>query len=642
MSGNTRNNDNIQLEKELNLTGDFSPPTYEEWRTAAEAYLKGVPFEKALVTRTYENIDLQPIYTKQDIENLPHLREKPGFGNYVRGTDTKGYLDKPWSICQTIPYADPEEYNTALKHDLERGQTAVHLSPYTTAVDTPESLSLALKDVDIETIPIHIDAGFTGLEIFTTLKTVVENMKMTPGNISGSIDTDPLGFLALNGSLPLSPENTFDQMAELIYRAKEEMPKLRTIGISGIPYHNAGANAVQELAFVLATAVEYIDRMKKEGFTIDEIASRMRFTFGIGPFYFMEVAKLRAARLLWSKIVKAYGGNEESRKMNIHGVTSFYNQTKYAPYVNMLRTTTEAFSAVVGGVDSLQTNPFDEIFGPPDEFSRRTARNTQIVLLEESHLDQLLDPAGGSYYVEKLTHDVARKTWDLFRETEKQGGMLKALENGFPQEEIESTAEKRKKDLAKRKYVLVGTNSYADVKEEIPEIKPYRSKKPVEAILSIRPLRPHREAEIFEELRDAAKAFEAETGTKPKLFLATMGPLRQHKARADFTRGFFEVGGFEVIYPRGFDTPDAAVDAAVESGAPVVVICSTDDTYPELVPAITKGLKTQKPDIQVVLAGYPKDQADAHKEAGVDEFIYLGANAHDILSNVFKKIGVLS
>lgn len=243
--------------------------------------------------------------------------------------------------------------------------------------------------------------------------------------------------------------------------------------------------------------------------------------------------------------------------------------------------------------------------------------------------------------MEKLTHDVAQKTWDLFRETEKQGGMFKALQREFPQKEIEATAEKRLKDLAKGKYVMVGTNSYANVKEEKPGTNPRPMKQPADAAISIRPLRLHRAAEIFEELRDTANAFETETGAKPKLFLATMGPLRQHKARADFSRGFFELGGFDVIYPEGFDTPGAAVDAAVASGAPVVVICSTDDTYPELVPPITKGLKAKNPGIQVVLAGYPKDRAEAHKEAGVDEFIYLGADAHAILSNLFQKIGVL-
>jgi methylmalonyl-CoA mutase len=366
----------------------------------------------------------------------------------------------------------------------------------------------------------------------------------------------------------------------------------------------------------------------------------------------------------------------------------------YDPYVNMLRTTTEAFSAVVGGVDSLQTNPFDETFGPPNEFSRRIARNTQIILDEEAHLDQLIDPAGGSYYVEKLTHDIAEKAWALFQEIEKRGGMLNALMEGYPQEEIETVTAKRKKDLAKRKNVMVGTNTFANVKEEketktpdyaairktrVQQLKTYReaaanetinealsrlSVSPVEASIEalsagasigdvfaafstgdspqVNPLHTYRAAEMFEELRDAVAGYEAKTGAKPKLFLATMGPLAQHKARADFSKGFFETGGFDVIYPKGFETTEAAVEAAVESQALAVVICSTDPTFPELVPPLVKGLIEKNPDITVVLAGYPKDQVDAHKQAGVGEFIFLGADAHHILSNILTRTGVLS
>jgi methylmalonyl-CoA mutase len=721
MPNSSQNIDEIKLEKEFSLSGDFSPPTYEEWKIAAEQYLKGVPFEKALVTRTYEGIDLQPIYRREDIENLPHLEKKPGFGNFARGTSAEGYLDRSWEICQTIPYSLPEEFNKALKHDLERGQTAVNLVLDKSArmgvdADTAEAddqgdvggvgvdgvsishledLSIALKDIDLGKFPIHIDAGLSGLEMVTALAALLKKEGKAIAKLKGSVCTDPVGFLALHGKLPFSMETAYNRPAQVVRWAVEHAPQIKTVGISGVPYHNAGASAVQELAYALATAVEYIDRLSEQNLSIDQIAGSMRFTFAVGPFYFMEVAKLRAARILWAKIVEAYGGNKESQKMTIHGVTSFHNQTMYDPYVNMLRTTTEAFSAVVGGVDSLQTNPFDETFGPPDEFSRRIARNTQIILDEETQLDQLIDPAGGSYYVEKLTHEVAEKAWALFREIEKRGGMLKALTEGYPQEEIEAVTAKRNKDLAKRKSVLVGTNTFADVKEEKLEskapdydavrktrtrqLKTYRdaaakdtvsdalsrlTASPVEASIEaltagatigevfaalgagespqIKPLNVYRAAEMFEELRDAVAAYEAKTGAKPKLFLANMGPLRQYKARADFTRGFFETGGFDIVYPKGFETPEAAVDAAIQSRAPVVVICSTDPTYPELVPPVTKGLKEINPDIIVVLAGYPKDQVEAHKQSGVDEFIYLGADARQILSNVLTRIGVLS
>ncbi len=724
MSDNSLINEDTKLEKVLNLHSDFPPPTYEEWRTAAEAGLKGVPFEKALVTSTYEGINLQPIYCKKDIAHLSHLEEKPGFAYYIRGTRVEGFPGHSWEICQALKYSLPEEFNRAVKHDLQKGQTAVYLVPDKATrmgLDADEAITgdvgadgvslstlgevaKALQDIELEKHPIHVEAGFQALPMLAALAALLQSENKPLDEIKGSIDADPLGFLAATGQLPTTWKVLCSRMAAATGWAVRNMPLLKTIGVSGVPYHNAGASAVQELGFVLATAVEYIDRLRDEGQTIDQIAGSMRFTFAIGPFFFMETAKLRAARMLWAKIVEMYGGGKESQKMTVHGVTSYYNQTQYDPHVNMLRTTTETFSAVVGGVDSLQTNPFDETLGSPDEFSRRAARNTQIVLNEEAHLGQLIDPAGGSYYVEQLTAEVAQKAWVLFQEIEKHGGMLNALREGFPQNEIEAVAEQRRKDLAKRKTIIVGTNFFADVKEKKPgtrtpnyeqiyKLRIQQLKEQEEALtgevhgklcatlpcvaggcgdeivqaaidtlttggslgmlsgawktvakapITIKPLHLHRAAEIFEQLRDAVAAFEAKTGGKPKLFLATMGPLSQHKARADFSRGFFEVGGFDVIYPAGFETPRAAVDAALDSGTPVVVICSTDETYPELVPPITKGLKVKNPGIQVVLAGYPKDQVEAHKQTGVDAFIYMGADAVAVLSDLLKKIGVLS
>jgi methylmalonyl-CoA mutase len=370
----------------------------------------------------------------------------------------------------------------------------------------------------------------------------------------------------------------------------------------------------------------------------------------------------------------------------------------------MLRTTTEAFSAVVGGVDSLHTNAFDEEFNIPDEFSRRIARNTQIILKEESQLAKLVDPAGGSFYVETLTEEVANKSWELLQEIEKQGGMFAALKNDFVQNEIKKTSDLRIADFAKRKSVLVGTNMYANVKETLPEtrtfdkaafikkraefLQKYRvsgNREKHESIIAklyklaesnspelfengiaafvegatmgefanslhsgfeesvvINPLKMYRLAELFEELRDTAEEYKKKNGYAPKLFLATMGPVKQHKGRADFSRGFFEVAGFDVIYPNSLNSSEEAVDALIKSGAKAVVICSTDDTYPEIVPAFMTELKNKANDTLTVMAGYPKEQIDAHKEAGVNEFIYLGCDAYSLLKRVLTKTIELS
>ncbi|MGE5341012.1 MAG: methylmalonyl-CoA mutase family protein [Candidatus Omnitrophota bacterium] len=716
----------IKLDNELNLDCDFPPSTFEEWKSTAVESLKGAPFEKKLVTPTYEEIDLQPIYTARDLENLSHLDQDPGLSDYSRGATAGGYLGHPWEVCREIPSISAAHFNDALKYDLKRGQTAVNLIPDKASVmgldsdmapagdvgnsgpslSTLEDLETALADIDTDQYPIHIHAGYSALPIISLFNAFLEKQNKKINTINGSIDADPLGSLVTHGNLPVSIETAFDHMAHTASWAQTHAPGLKTIGVSGLPYHNAGADAIRELAYTLATAVEYIDRMSEHGVSIDTAAQQIRFTFGVGPFYFMEIAKIRAARILWSKIVDAYGGNPSSRHMTIHARTSFYNQTAYDPYVNMLRTTTEAFSAMVAGVDSLHTNAFNEVYGMGDEFSRRTARNIQIILGEESRLNQLIDPAGGSYFVETLTSQVAEKAWTIFQDIQSKGGMLQALKQGFPQSEVVAVDKKRKMDIAKRKLNIVGTNFSANVKEKklepsFPDIETvhkdrtavvnaYKTKRDskqksiledkrlqlkhaldsgagdlvsagTQAVLcgatlgeiaaaatragepmTLTPLLPCRASDMFEALRDAVESYKVKTGAAPKLFLANMGPLAQYKARADFSQSFFEIGGFDVIYPQGFDTPIAAANAALESKAPVVVICSTDDTYPQLVPGIVSALKEKQPGITVVLAGYPKDQVDMHKQSGVDEFIFLGVDAYQVLSGILKKIGVLS
>lgn len=276
---------------------------------------------------------------------------------------------------------------------------------------------------------------------------------------------DPLGQLARDGRLPRDLDGIHDVMAQLTAWAQANAPQLQTITVQGNPYHNGGASATQELAFALATAVEYLRAMQARGLSVDDAAPRFRFALSIGSNFFMEIARLRAARLLWAKIVQAFGGNAESQKMRIHARTSAWNQTVYDPHVNLLRGTTEAFSAVVGGCDSLHISPFDELVRVPDDFSRRVARNTHTVLSEETHITHTVDPAGGSWYVETLTDAVARQTWAIFQEVEKQGGMTKTLLAGWPQSQIADTAAKRAANIAKRKDIFVGTNMYPNMKE---------------------------------------------------------------------------------------------------------------------------------------------------------------------------------
>ena len=710
----------VKLGDKPDLIKDFPILSFDDWKKQVEKDLKGESFDKKLTTKTYEEINLQPLYTSNDIKDLPQINNFPGFQNYLRGGNVSGYTSRSWEIAQEYNQALPEDLNEALQADLNRGLNSINIvldNPTKLGIDADQSkagevgkdglsisgvrkMQVLFKDIDLTNQPINIACGFSALPITLLFTAYANETRTSLMNIKGSIISDPYDYLLTKGDLPISLNQIFDEMKLATELMMKSNSPIKTIGASGFTFNNAGANAVQELAFTLATAAEYLNEMISRGLKADDAAKRIKFTFGIGSFYFMEVAKLRAARVLWSKILEAYEVKEENRKIFIHAKTSQFNQTFFDPFVNSLRTTTEAFSAIVGGVDSIQTNPYDESFNDSDDFSRRLARNTQIILKEESHLDQVIDPAGGSYFVEKLTDDIANAAWKLFQTIEEKGGMLKAIQSGFVQDEIAKVAETKKKDFAKRKSVLVGTNMYANPKEEMMEInktdlnaiykkrveyiQKYRitgdNKKhssileklqkiadtksydlidsAVDAFLegaslgevsksirssaekgiSVTPLKQFRLSEMFEELRIASENFKKKTGSKPKVFLATMGPLKQFKGRADFSRAFFEVGGFEIIYPNGFAKTDEAVKSAIDSKAQAVVICSTDDTYPELVPPIVKGIKEKSKDVSVILAGYPKDQIEEHKKSGVDDFIYLGADAYKILSSLLNKI----
>jgi methylmalonyl-CoA mutase len=723
MSEKTQNGGQQTNGENAPLFRDFPIPSYEEWREVTEKSLKGASFEKKLLTKTYEGITLQPMYRQQDIEGLSHVQTMPGFPPYVRSTTASGYLVSGWGIAQEIPYATPKTFNEALRYDLERGQSIANivLDQATLAGTDPDQskvgevghggLSIAsasdfvdaLDGIDLEQTAIIVRAAAMGLPLTALLAAATQRKGQQPSVLHGWIENDPLGWLARTGTLPTSLEHAYDEMAHLTAWAAANAPRLRTIAVHGHPYHNSGANLVQELAYNLATGVSYLRAMSERGLSIDTAGNHLMFGFSVGSTLFMEIAKLRAARMLWARIVEAFGGGEEAQKMKIHVRTSLWNKTTYDPYVNMLRTTVEAFGGSIGGCESMHVSPFDEALQEPDEFSRRIARNTQLILQQECNFNRLVDPAGGSWYVEHLTDELARLAWGQFQEVEQQGGIFAALQAGTPQNAIAEVSKARAKSLATRKDVLVGINMYPNLYEK--KLSPHAidydtvynerssqiaqmrgaggnaedhtaaleklsgmldsaAAERVDAAIaaananatlgeitrtlrlksgegpSITPLNIHRGAAMFENLRKAAEAYKAQNGTLPQVFLANMGPLVQHKARADFTTGFLEVGGFEMIRPSGFETPEDAAKAAIDSGAGIVVICSTDDTYPDIVPPLTSAIKQAKPDMTVLLAGYPQDHVESFKATGVDDFIHLRADCYAMNVKLQQQIGV--
>ncbi|MEH7388236.1 methylmalonyl-CoA mutase subunit beta [Bacillus sp. JJ1521] len=628
-----------QSKEYQNMT--FPSIDYKTWEQEAEKTLKGKPIEK-LHKQTYEKITLKPIYTKDDVQQIPFLKDMPGEGSKVRGSKLTGYVNQPWHVSQELDVKTPGDFNTALKEALQNGQTMIHFKVQTQyspnkglQLHTDEDIAKAFDGISLSDTPVIIDAGID-LVAFLSLFHSFANTD----SISGTIGMDPLAILVEQGQLSIKPEAAYDQLAQSVKWAMENQPNVRTILVKGDPYQNGGANAVQELSFTLGTGIEYMSELLERGLTVDEIAQHMTFSFSIGSNIFMEIAKLRAAKILWTTIIEAYGGNEDSTKMHIHARTSAFTKTIHDPYVNMLRSTTEAFSAIVGGIDSLHVSPFDEPSKESDSFSRRIARNTQSILREESFLNKVIDPAGGSWYVEALTNELAENAWELLNEIESQGGMLEALKAGTVQKSISSVLQERQKNVSHRKDKIVGTNMYANNQEK-PMVSTktkdiYKSK---DAAISIKKISPVRISEGFEQLRRASESFLQDNGERPKVGLLNLGPIPEHKPRADFITGFFEAGGYQVLKNDGYAKAEDVIAGARAMNLNVYIFCGKDDSYKEMVTEICSELKKTNPDLRFFIAGKQENE-EVYRNVGINDFIHIGTDCFAFLHQLQQEMGV--
>jgi methylmalonyl-CoA mutase len=496
-----------------------------------------------------------------------------------------------------------------------------------------DNLSVLLKSIHPEAIEINFLSNGRASEILDSLGSIADQRGFRTSEIKGAIEADPLGRLMINGTLCIAPEAGFDYLASLTRKALY-FTNLKTVNINVSHFNNAGTDIVTELAFGMAMGSEYLHQLTERGLTAAEAAAKIRFSFGIGSNYFFEIAKLRAARLLWSVVQKGYG-DSEIHAMDIHCVTSRWNMTAYDPYVNMLRTQTEAMAAVLGGTGSLTVGSFDAAYKKPDEFSERIARNQQLILKEESHFDKVADPAAGSYYIENLTAQLADSSWKLFLEVEEQGGFLQALKSGFIQKKTAAAAETRKKDLATRKTVLLGTNQYPKNGEKLSpnaEAESLFSKSSEIQDRLVEPVILSRGSEEYEKLRLAVE----KSGKKPVVFLLTIGNPAMRRARSQFSEGFFGCAGYTVIDNNGFETAEAGTDAALQSKADIVVICSSDEEYATVAPVIYERLKGKA---IPVIAGNPPCGEDLRK-LGVEYFIHIRSNVPEMLKQFNSLLGI--
>lgn len=715
--------DITRIDAERGFFAEFELPSKDQWKQEAIAALKGAPFDKVMYASTYEGFKIAPYYTAEDIEGLPHLNSKPGFEPFVRGVRASGYIRDPWRICQELTLALPHDFNEEARHDIERGQTGLTvvldratrcgLDPAAASdqlvgvggvsVATLGDVSACFRNIDLNKVTVLCYAGASALPILAMLVAALREQDAGSDQIFGAgacVGADPLGALAEHGQLPVSLATAYDGMAQTTAWGARMAPRLQTVFVQGHPYHDAGASSTEEVAFALATAAEYLRQMARRGLEVETVAPRIRFGLSLGSNFFVEIAKVRAARMLWAQLVAAFGGSLEAQRMVIHGRTSAFNKTVFDPYVNMLRVTSEGFAGAIGGVDSMHTAPFDEPIRTPDRFSRRIARNVQVILQEESRFTMPIDMGAGSYAIERFTHEFGQAAWGIFQDIESAGGMADALAQGLPQAMAAATAAKRSKAVETRSDVILGTNMYPNLSEK-PMTAPLVDRAAlkrgreadvaqfrraaglhtrglnlgdfqtalascssgavdfaVEAVASgatmgelfrtmaerdaarsvATPLRIARLAESFERLRQSVEATFAATGRRVRVFLANMGPVPQHKPRADFSRGFFAVAGFDVVGTDGFETADAAAVAALASGAPVIVICSTDATYPDQVPLLARRIRAESPDSTIIVAGRQSQEATASFDAaGVDEYIHVRANCLELNQRLHER-----
>lgn len=615
-------------EKKETLFDAFSPISTEEWKAKITADLKGADFDKKLVWRTNEGFNVQPFYRREDIANLPHIGSLPGEYPYVRGTRD----NNDWLIRQGVQGATAEEMNAHARHIIDKGAEAIGISLKGDV--TEADLATILKDVDLKKVEVNINccpgkAAVVAAELVKLVKAAgAEN------EFRGSIEFNPFRRLIKHG---LAFPKDIAAEGKALYEAVKDVKGIRCFAVDSFLFNNAGAFITQELGYALAWGAEWMTLMTEAGLTAEETAARIKFNMGISSNYFMELAKFRAGRLLWAEILKAYGVAEAECKMHVHATTSMFNQTLYDSHVNLLRTMTETMSAALAGVDSLETLPFDICYKNPDEFSERIARNQQVLLREESHLNKVVDPAGGSYYIETLTASIAEQAWKVFNEVEDNGGFGAMLAKGEIQAKVNESGVKRHLDVARRKENLLGTNQYPNFNEKALDKVNEESKckcachpegeKPGEAVES---LRSERAASQFEALRLATER----AAHRPKVFMLTIGNLAMRLARAQFSSNFFGCAGYEIIDNIGFNTVKEGVDAAMEKGADIVVLCSSDDEYAEFAPEAFKELNGRA---MFVVAGAPACMEDL-KAQGIENFIHVRVNVLDTLEGFNAKL----
>jgi len=628
-------NSYIMAEKYNKLFEEFPPVSTEDWKAKIVADLKGADFDRKLVWRTNEGFSVQPFYRLEDLAKVDYLESLPGEFPFVRGNKAN---NNDWYVRQNIVVKDMQEANKKALDVLMKGVTSLGFVFNECTEVTKEDMAVLLDNICLESVEVNFVAKCFTKKIALAFAEYVTAGKWDPKNVVASVACDPFGNYLLYGRMKNGFEGSVEQVKDLIEKTAD-LPKYRVIGVNAKNFGAAGASAVQELAFALAQGAEYLSALTEAGLAVNEVSKKMKFNFSVSANYFMEIAKFRAGRMLWAQIVKAFGPKcDGCCKMNAYAETGTWNKTVYDPYVNMLRTQTEAMSAALGGVDSIAVLPFNAIYEDPTTFSDRIARNQQLLLKEESHFDKIVDPAAGSYYIEELTASIAAEAWKLFLTIQEKGGFIAAATEGFIQAEIKAMAQKRDMNVATRRENILGINQFPNFTEKLEaelDASVFEAQDMTADDATIETLKPYRGAMAFERLRVATDKF-AKENKRPLAFMLTIGNLAFRKARAQFACNFFAVAGYEVKDNNGFASIEEGVAAAKAAGAEIVVLCSSDDEYAELAPAAFDAMKGEG---IFVVAGAPACMDDL-KAKGIENFIHVKSNLLADLTAYNAKLGI--
>jgi len=615
---------------DLKLAADFPQASHDDWRRLVDGVLKGAPFEK-LVSKTYDGLRIEPIYPRSR-GAVPIAGRAPA---------------SPWQIMQRIDHPDAAKANAQAQHDLENGATGLALvfaganGAHGFGLDaSPETIAKVLDGVFLDAgIALELIIGPQSRMAAIYLAELVKQRQLDAAKCQVRFGLDPIGACTAWGSSPYNWDEISPAVTGAIKTLAAQGFKGPFAVADGRVIHDAGGSEVQELAYVLAVGVAYLRALDGAGIALDQARGMIYARLTADADQFLTMAKFRALRLLWARIEQSC--DLAPKPLLIAGETAWRTLTQRDPYVNMLRATMATFAAGLGGANSITVLPHTLALGLPDRFARRVARNTQLVLLEESNLAKVSDPAAGAGGIEALTRQLCEAAWAQFQDIEKAGGAFAALENNVIQPKVAATRAARQAAIAKRRDVLTGASEFPNLHEAratVLKAKPVKAEPYGKPRIRFAALEPIRLATPFEELRDKSDHLLARKGARPKIFLANLGTAADFTARATFARSLFETGGIEAVDSEGFSDPAALAAAFSASGAALACLCSSDKVYAETAAAAAKALQAAGAG-HIYLAGRPGEQETVLRDAGVQDFIFAGGDALAVLNEAYQRVG---